>query len=110
MKYVMQIILECVAFDYLFVNEIYNDNHDIIVGEHIYNNHVMLIQFHLDLWIIQMKKEFMIKNLLLVPADVSSWIKLKINWIIWIASVRIRIRPDINSLVNLQKKNHFFKK
>jgi len=49
MKYVMQIILEYVAFDYLFVNEIYNDNHDIIVGEHIYNNHVMLIQFHLDL-------------------------------------------------------------
>jgi hypothetical protein len=49
MKYLMQIILEYVAFDYLYVNEIYNDIHDIIVVKHIYNNHVELIQFHLDL-------------------------------------------------------------
>jgi hypothetical protein len=49
MKDVMMKVLVLMVFDYLYVNEIYNDILDIIVGEYIYNNHVKLIQFHLDL-------------------------------------------------------------
>ncbi len=49
MKDVRQLILEYVVFDDHYVNEIYDDIQYIIVVKHIYNNHVMLIQFHLDL-------------------------------------------------------------
>ncbi len=47
--------LVSMVFDCLYVNEIYNDILDIIVEEYIYNNHVELVQFHLDL---NMKKSF----------------------------------------------------
>ena len=43
-------------FDYLFVNEIYDDIHDIIVVKYIDNNHVMFVQFHLDLNTREMNK------------------------------------------------------
>jgi hypothetical protein len=49
MKNVMMKVLVLMVFDYLYVSEIYNDILDIIVVEYISNNHVELIQFHLDL-------------------------------------------------------------
>jgi hypothetical protein len=55
MKDVMMKELVSMVFDCLYVNEIYNDILDIIVEEYIYNNHVELVQFHLDL---NMKKSF----------------------------------------------------
>jgi len=80
MKYVMIIILVYEFFDDLYVNEIYNDILNIIFVKYIYNNHVMLIQFHLDLQIIFKFLERKKKEIL--PADVSSGIKLRRNSII----------------------------
>lgn len=49
MKYVMMLKLVNEFFDYLYVNEFYNDIQYIIFVKYIYNNHVKLFQFHLDL-------------------------------------------------------------
>ena len=49
MTSVMLIRSVWMVFGYLFVNEIYNDIHDIVVAECVDNCGVMLVQFHLDL-------------------------------------------------------------